>query len=389
MPTLIKKSSKFNCKCHRARKMSFAGNDVLVVPVVMLKTDVPMNKALTPEDEVFPPAWNGIPVTLGHPQNGRMTANTPEMYEKYKVGNLFNTKLDGNKLKGELYIETKAVEKLSPQLHALLNTDTPIQVSTGFFCYDEPSTGEINGREYEFITRNVKPDHLAILLNEEGACNWDDGCGIRPNLRTGKTKMTKKAVKRRNEGDEDKKDEPTVEQMVAALMTAEDTPFDEKDKDALMQMGGKALTRLMDQYAKKAQEEVPPEKDDEEKKDEPVTAASIQSLVTKAIANALKSADIIPAETRTVLELLKTQATEHKAALVSRVVANSTVKKADAEKMDVHTLQLFANNLPTANFGGRVVARDNAGNGESDDPAIKAMTGTNSLKVYQDMRKKK
>ena len=39
----------------------------------------------------------------------------------------------------------------------------------------------MDGQAYNAIATDLKPDHLAVLLHEKGACSWEDGCGIRAN----------------------------------------------------------------------------------------------------------------------------------------------------------------------------------------------------------------
>lgn len=41
--------------------------------------------------------------------------------------------------------------------------------------------GELNGRGYKTIHRNLLPDHIAILTKEIGACSVKDGCGLNRN----------------------------------------------------------------------------------------------------------------------------------------------------------------------------------------------------------------
>jgi hypothetical protein len=37
------------------------------------------------------------------------------------------------------------------------------------------------GRPYNFVARNYRPDHLAILPDQRGACSIEDGCGLNTN----------------------------------------------------------------------------------------------------------------------------------------------------------------------------------------------------------------
>jgi hypothetical protein len=68
----------------------------------------------------------------------------------------------------------------------------PIEVSTGLFTtnYAANPGSNYKGRPYSHIARNYVPDHLAILLDQVGACSIQDGCGITFNKK-GRT-MTNK-----------------------------------------------------------------------------------------------------------------------------------------------------------------------------------------------------
>ena len=53
-------------------------------------------------------------------------------------------------------------------------------MSTGLYVdRDEtPGTCPKSGRPYDAVARNYRPDHLAILPDQRGACSNEDGCGI-------------------------------------------------------------------------------------------------------------------------------------------------------------------------------------------------------------------
>ena len=61
-----------------------------------------------------------------------------------------------------------------------------LKSATGLRTSDEHVSGVHNdGRAYIAIARKYRPDHLAILLNERGACSIQDGCGVLNCLFTG------------------------------------------------------------------------------------------------------------------------------------------------------------------------------------------------------------
>lgn len=166
-----------------AKHITYEGRDTLVVPVVMARADVVMNGSWVPVEELIPETWNGVPVTVGHPEKdkGFTSANSPEVLTDWAVGRIFNAALDGLKLKAEAWIDMERATAVAPGLVPSLEAGLPMNISTGYFCDDEPAAGDLNGKTYTAISRKLRPDHLALLPDEEGACSWTDGCGVRTN----------------------------------------------------------------------------------------------------------------------------------------------------------------------------------------------------------------
>src|SRR5262245_65850769 len=59
---------KANLLAGEAKRVSYEGRQTLIVPVVMARADVVMNDGIVPVEEMVPYAWNGVAVTVGHPQ---------------------------------------------------------------------------------------------------------------------------------------------------------------------------------------------------------------------------------------------------------------------------------------------------------------------------------
>jgi len=178
----------FSANNYRIREEMHEGKKHLVVPVVMMVEGVHNGSAgpllhLAEDLGRFPGSWNGIPVTVPHPEvNGSpSSANTPHAIERFRVGRVFNTKFEDNKLKAEAWLDENRVRQFSPEVLGYIRQARPLDVSIGVFTEDEPTSGEWNGEEYLAIARNHRPDHLALLPGEQGACSWADGCGIRVN----------------------------------------------------------------------------------------------------------------------------------------------------------------------------------------------------------------
>lgn len=131
----------------------------------------------------FPASWNGIPVIVNHPQiDGEyVSANQPDIVDKEVIGKVFNTDVDGDKLKSEVWIDEDKLFNLHPNVLESINNGEEMEVSLGMFTENEEVEGEWNGEKYVRIARNHRPDHLALLPDAVGACSCEDGCGIGVN----------------------------------------------------------------------------------------------------------------------------------------------------------------------------------------------------------------
>mgnify|MGYP007071579546 CR=1 FL=1 len=178
----------------------------LVVPVVMMVEGVhngsqgPLLHEIS-ELGKFPESWNGRPVVIYHPEDedgNPISANSPEVVDKITVGRVYNTEVDGKKLKAEVWFDEDKLNTVSPETLAAVNDMKEMEVSLGMFTENEMETGTYNDEEYVGIAHNHRPDHLAILPDQVGACSCKDGCGLGANKK-----------------DEDMK----VEEMVKSLST--------------------------------------------------------------------------------------------------------------------------------------------------------------------------
>ena len=174
----------FQAQPSAIRHAIFDNKEHLVIPLIALvegvlqASNAPAPElALASEFGAIPEAWNGRPVTLGHPKKdgALVSANSPDILENVRVGMLFNTHLDGTKLKTEAWLD---MQKTPFEERARLSSGAEIEVSTGFFAEVEPKPGEFKGKVFAGIQRDIKPDHLAILAKGDiGACSFADGCG--------------------------------------------------------------------------------------------------------------------------------------------------------------------------------------------------------------------
>ena len=173
------------------RTETHQGRQHLVVPVVMMVEGVHSGSRgplFHSSDELgrVVAAWNGIPITIQHPQTkdgDYISANIPEQVDR-AVGRVYNAHMDGDKLKAEAWIDIEKAQAISPEALAYIRQQRPLDVSVGVFTDEEESEGEWNGESYSAIAHNHRPDHLALLPGGRGACSWADGCGIRVNSET-------------------------------------------------------------------------------------------------------------------------------------------------------------------------------------------------------------
>lgn len=169
------------------------GRQHVVAPVIMMVEGVHNGSHgpllhLAEDLGRFPEAWNGIPVVIQHPEDGgtNVSANSPTVIDREIVGRVYNTVMDGLKLKAEVWLDLERLNQISPEALEHIRLQKPLEVSIGVFTEEENKSGQHAGVEYESIARNHRPDHLALLPGGEGACSWLDGCGIRLNEQTKK-----------------------------------------------------------------------------------------------------------------------------------------------------------------------------------------------------------
>lgn len=394
------------------RRFRWDGKDRLIVPVVMARSDVVMNGSLFPEDEMLPETWDGVPVTVGHPSNGGdfISANSPEVLSAWAVGQIFHSEVVAGKLKAEAWIDIERAEKIAPGLIETIESGEPMDVSTGYFSFPEPVGGELNGKIYEDIDRGVRPNHLALLPHEEGACNWADGCGVRANkwrysVNIDKAvdalklalnqaiKGNKAPAKKKNERGED----DDRRQIVADLISREESPFLPDDEESLRSMSEDTLKRMRDQFVKasaeddeddepavaeETDEETPVEKEDDDeenpvarKKGKVMTRTATKKPVLATFSNEDKAALL---HARTLLDARKVE-------LVEKITGNSAITKEQANAMDLATLEVVAAGIrPEANYSGRAMPV----NAEEATDAGKAMVAPSVSDMIVNRNKK-
>ena len=171
----------YNATAKAASKRTIDGEDYMVVPVVALKEGI-LNGVFYSASEIqkFAEAWNGVPVPVGHPAiNGvNVSANTPEFEGKQNIGKFYNAKCKGGKLKGEIWINIEKAKRLGfASVITHFEQGKLMEVSTGLFGDRQKQSSVYNNQAYAEVMTEIRPDHLALLPGEIGACSIEDGCG--------------------------------------------------------------------------------------------------------------------------------------------------------------------------------------------------------------------
>jgi hypothetical protein len=163
------------------------GRDHFVVPMVMITEGVhngSKGPIYYPPDQLrrSAPAWNGKPIVVYHPDmyaNG--FAGHPQVFNRQKVGTVFNAQFDGKRLKAEAWIDVQKVKRVDPRVYESIRQNKMVEVSTGLTFPNNNNAGTFNGEEFTMIAMDMQPDHLAILPDRIGACSIAKGAGLLRN----------------------------------------------------------------------------------------------------------------------------------------------------------------------------------------------------------------
>lgn len=169
------------------------GKEYLVVPVVMMVEGVHSGSRgaiFHSAEELGKSAgrWDGLPVTISHPQVGDeyVSANSEQILNDWGVGHISNSRMEGDKLRAEAWLDVQKLVALSPETLSAIKSGEVLEVSVGLYSDEDNIEGVWNDEEYSSTASNYKPDHLALLPGEVGACSVMDGCGVRVNKQSKK-----------------------------------------------------------------------------------------------------------------------------------------------------------------------------------------------------------
>lgn len=131
------------------------------------------------------PNWDHKPTVIKHPKdaNGKaVSANKSSILNASRVGFQLNTSTgtDG-KQRFKAYIDEVKANQVDARLVANIKAGKKVEVSTGLQAKLVKEDGEFNGKAYKYRATNLKPDHLAILLDEVGAYSVASGGGLLAN----------------------------------------------------------------------------------------------------------------------------------------------------------------------------------------------------------------
>lgn len=139
--------------------------------------------------------WDGIPLTRNHPSVGgiSVSAKTPGILEAVGLG-FVQSSTYNSKLQHEGWFDVEHTKRIDNRIYDALKSGTPMELSTGLFTDNiQAPIGyrDHNGQEYKGqIASNHRPDHLAILPDQRGACSLRDGCGMLINSKGSEMQCT-------------------------------------------------------------------------------------------------------------------------------------------------------------------------------------------------------
>lgn len=260
-----------NLSQRKVRRETLGGRKYLVAPLTLIVPGV-LNGSKGPL--FYPPeeiskstsAWNNVPIVVYHPKSdkGHVSAKDPEVLDKQGIGMVLKANISGKngstgKLRAEGWFDEQRTRKVDPRVYSALMRGKPMEVSTGLYTDNETAENgaEHRGRPYSYVARNYRPDHLAILPDQQGACSVKDGCGMNVNQRS---KVKKPISNRRNDMAKRLKAEKRQE-IIANLLACNDCGWNKEDQATLEGLPDEKLVDLakaqdgMKALAKKAKDQ--------------------------------------------------------------------------------------------------------------------------------------
>lgn len=175
----------------KVRRVTRNGRTYLVAPMTLLVPGV-LNGSegplYYPQEEIaaHPGQWNDVPIVVYHPTdpttNSPVSGRDPAVLDRVKVGRVYGDRVTKNgRRRAEGWFDEERTRAVDPRVWRALVEGTPLELSTGLFTRNEPTGGTHNGKGYTAVARDYRPDHLAVLPDQVGACSIRDGCGVLVN----------------------------------------------------------------------------------------------------------------------------------------------------------------------------------------------------------------
>jgi hypothetical protein len=99
------------------------------------------------------------------------------VFNRQKVGTLFNVRFDGQRLLADAWIDADRVRQVDDRVADAIATQRVMEVSTGLEL-DVEDSHDAGGT---LVAMRLYPDHLAILPDQTGACSVAHGAGLLRN----------------------------------------------------------------------------------------------------------------------------------------------------------------------------------------------------------------
>lgn len=132
-----------------------------------------------------------MPLVGYHPvvHGQHVSARDPDILAGQGLGQVFRATSQTGNLDAEAWFDKLLTEAFDLRLNVedrmlpRVMRGEPIELSTGLFTDNTPAPdgATFDGKPYTYVARNYKPDHVAVLPDQVGACSLKDGCGISVN----------------------------------------------------------------------------------------------------------------------------------------------------------------------------------------------------------------
>jgi hypothetical protein len=176
-----------------ARRATLDGRQYLVAPLTLIVPGVlngSQGALYYPPDEIARnhQEWGDVPLTVYHPEtkDGKpASASGDGVLDRQGIGFVRKPHISNTgKLRAEGWFDVERMRKVDARVLNSLERGEPIELSTGLFTDNERAengSADPKGKPYSHVARNYRPDHLAILPDQKGACSLKDGCGVLVN----------------------------------------------------------------------------------------------------------------------------------------------------------------------------------------------------------------